>query len=418
VAAAAAAPTAADQGPADQVTQAVLTSAAEPTHAEPSFASSCAVLGSGCEQCTMLRVIKGRHLLADSSKGLPEATAGPHAPDAASNVTPAAGEAAEASLPSIDAFELDVSEAAAAYDGAPVNATIQAQGRPGFSFGGVVRRSASVPPLGSGSSKTISSSGSGVGGNLGIHRRARGDQDSPNNVPFPGTNTHNTPGAQEGSSEPGVQPPNRPGVGEVPESSSRPDTGRRPGVVAPGQQSGGSWQDSSAPGRSPNGAGGWGSNSGSSGGSNDGSNGGNSWGGNGGNRGGSEGPHEGEHYYGGHQPDGNHWYGNPDYNNHYGGGQYGGGEQHYGGDGHYGGQNPGGPGSTPEQWTCTACNQERNYMLRMMPDGTMRCGKTASCTAGWYQSQAQMTVTVTCLQQGLCSYVTLAPLQMHDTAGD
>jgi hypothetical protein len=243
-------------------------------------------------------------------------------------------------------------ETAAADNSASQDATIQAQGRPGLSFGSTVRRPASVPQLGGDSSTWSSSS---AGGNFGIHRRARGDQDSPNNVPFKGTNNHNTPGPQDGSSNgdsstPGMQAPT------IPDSSSRP------GVAAPGQQNGGDRQDGSIPGSSPNGGAGWG-NSGNNGGSN------------GGNRGGSWGPHGGEQYYGGHQTGGDHWYGNPNYNNQYGGGQYdqyGGGQ--YGGDGQYG-PYPGGPGDPPEQWTCTACNQERNYMLRMMPDGTQRCGK-------------------------------------------
>jgi hypothetical protein len=260
--------------------------------------------------CTMLRLVKGRYLLAAEPQ---TAEAGA---DSVSN--PVAKTAAEAALP---ALEIDAAlaslEVSTDHPEGTVGAdatVMQAGGGRGFSFGGGARRR-------------------GIG-NVG---------------PAPMNSAQKRPSASQNQDPPTGQPPDA----NSSSSSSSGGTGNDWGSGTYGGSSSGSssggYQHSSSGGSSSSG-------SSSGGGYQHSSSGGGSSGG------GSS---------------GGHWYGNPDYNNHnqspadYGDGQYV--DYHYYGGGGY--QQPGYYGHEHEVWTCTGCNMERNYQLRLMADGSSRCGE-------------------------------------------
>ena len=294
LAAAVASAAASEQVPGVEAAAAVASAASA---VEPAYAEQCTSLGSGCEMCTMLRLVKGRYLLSAEPQTAEAAADSPS--------TPVVKTAAEASLP---ALEIDAALASLEISTGDSQGTegadatvMQAGGGRGFSFGGGARRR-------------------GIG-NVG---------------PAPVNSAQKRPSASQ---------------------DQNPPTGQAPDATGSGSSSGG--------GGSSGGTGGdWGS----------------------GTYGGSSGSSSGGYHHsssggstssGGGSSSGGHWYGNPDYNNHnqspaeYGDGQYV--DYHYyGGGGH---QQPGYYSHEHEAWTCTGCNMERNYQLRLMADGSSRCGE-------------------------------------------
>lgn len=311
VAAVASAAAAAEPKPSQTAT-AVTTSAAEPAY--QAGYGKCAFLGSGCEQCTILRTVKGRQMLeAAGLEAMAEVAAAESKPQAKPNG----------------------SESNSTTGNATESALAELQGGP-VSFGGKKRPQY---PGSSGYYSPSSGAYSPSSGNSNPRtlqpRQTRSGFNNAGNVPFAGT-------------------PSQPRRRVVRDRNSRQtghSTGNNSTTVGGGDGSGGAdtgGSGSSPPPPNP----GW-----------DGS-----------------APDDDNHHYDDtyqyHEqqqqqqpPPGNHQYYQPPPDNH----QY---YQHPNDHYVYRPKDYGDQGwNADAKWTCTGCNMARNYQLRLMPDGTSRCGE-------------------------------------------